>query len=132
MRATEKSSTWATGFVVFAAVMLIIIGAFHALNGLSAIIDDQFYVVTVNYLYSIDVTTWGWIHLIAGIVVALAGIYLLRGSLWAVIVGIIVAAISAILNFVFIPYYPFWSLLIIALDVVVIWALATHGREMAT
>ncbi len=132
MHTSEKAPKWAMGIAVFAAVMLIIIGVFHALNGLSAIIDDKFYVVTQNYLYSIDVTTWGWIHLIFGIIVAAAGIYLLRGSFWAVIVGIIVAVLSAILNFLFIPYYPFWSLLIIALDVVVIWALAMHGRELAS
>lgn len=131
MRATGKAPEWATGVAMFAAVMLMIIGAFHALNGLSAIIDDKFYVVTPNYLYSIDVTTWGWIHLIFGIIVAAAGIYLLRGAFWAVIVGIIAAVLSAILNFLFIPYYPFWSLLIIALDIVVIWALAMHGRELA-
>lgn len=129
---SEKTSSWARGFVLFAAVMLVIIGIFHAFNGLSAILEDGFFVVTPNYLYSIDVTTWGWLHLVMGIVILLAGVFLLRGSLWAVLVGIVVAGVSAILNFLSIPYYPFWSLLIIALDVVVIWALATHGRELAT
>jgi len=129
---SEKTPSWARGFVLFAAVMLIIIGVFHAFNGLSAILEDAFFVVTPNYLFSIDVTTWGWLHLILGIIVLLAGVYLLRGSLWAVLVGIVVAGVSAILNFLSIPYYPFWSLLIIALDVVVIWALATHGRDLAT
>jgi len=129
---SEKAPSWARGFVLFAAVMLIIIGVFHAFNGLSAILEDAFFVVTPNYLFSIDVTTWGWLHLILGIIVLLAGVYLLRGSLWAVLVGIVVAGVSAILNFLSIPYYPFWSLLIIALDVVVIWALATHGRDLAT
>lgn len=129
---SEKTSSWARGFVLFAAVMLVIIGIFHAFNGLSAILEDGFFVVTPNCLYSIDVTTWGWLHLVMGIVILLAGVFLLRGSLWAVLVGIVVAGVSAILNFLSIPYYPFWSLLIIALDVVVIWALATHGRELAT
>lgn len=133
MRATEKiGSSWASGMVTFAAVMLMIIGTFHALDGLAALLEDQFFVVTPNYLYSVDVPTWGWIHLILGVVVVLAGVYLLRGSLWAVIVGVAVAALSAIANFLFIPYYPLSSLLIIAMNIVVIWALVTHGRSMAT
>ena len=74
-------------------------------------------------------TGWGWIHLILGIVVALAGFYVLSGRLWARIIGITMALFSAIANFFFIPYYPVWSVLIIALDVFVIWALATYRGD---
>ncbi len=126
-----QETRWATGFVVFAAIMLIMIGTFQAINGLVALFEDQFYIVTPNYLFEFDVTAWGWAHLIIGIVVATAGVFLLQGSTWAIIVGITVAALSAIENFMYIPYYPVWSLLIIALDVIVIWALAVHGRELA-
>jgi hypothetical protein len=87
-------------------------------------------VATRNYLFKFDATTWGWIHLLLGVVVAFAGWGLLSGRTWARVVGITLAVLSAIANFAFIPYYPFWSLLIIALDVFVIWAIAAHGGEM--
>jgi hypothetical protein len=126
----EEVSGWAVGFVLVAAVFMIMAGVFQALAGLVAIFNDSFYVATREYLYQFDVTTWGWVHLIAGAIVALAGFFLLSGATWARVVGIIVAVLSAISNFMFMPYYPFWSLLIIALDVFVIWALAAHGREV--
>ncbi|HMG29886.1 MAG TPA: hypothetical protein VK585_07185 [Jiangellaceae bacterium] len=127
----KEPSGGAVGLVVFAAIMMIMIGVFHAITGLAALFDDAFYVATPNYLLEFDVTTWGWIHLIAGILVALAGVALFSGQTWARAVGITLAFVSAIANFAFIPYYPVWSLLIIALNVFVIWALAAHGREMA-
>jgi hypothetical protein len=118
--------------VVFAAVMMILLGVFHALTGLTAILKDQFFVfASSNYLISVDVTAWGWIHLIGGVIVALAGFYVFSGAAWARGIGILLAALSAIANFLFLPYYPFWSLLMIALDIFVIWALARHGREVA-
>jgi hypothetical protein len=120
------------GLVVFAGVMMIILGSFHVLEGLTAILKDQFFVSTSNYLISVDVTSWGWIHLIGGVVVALAGFFVFSGAGWARAVGIVLAVLSAIANFLFIPNYPFWSLLMVALDVFVIWALAVHGREVAT
>jgi hypothetical protein len=126
----EEVSGWAVGFVLVAAVFMIMGGIFQALTGLVAIFNDTFYVATREYLYQFDVTTWGWVHLIVGAIVALAGFFLLSGATWARVVGIIVAVLSAISNFLFMPYYPFWSLLIIALDVFVIWALAAHGREV--
>ncbi len=88
--------------------------------------------VAPNHVFEFDTTSWGWIHLIAGIVVLLAGFGVLAGQTWARVVGIMVATLSAIANFMFIPYYPIWSILIIALDVFVIWALAVHGREFAS
>jgi hypothetical protein len=130
--AYEESSGGATGLILFAGIMMIMIGVFHAIAGLVALVRDSFYVVAPNYVFEFDVTSWGWIHLIAGIVVVLAGFGVLSGQTWARVVGITLAVLSAIANFGFIPYYPVWSLLIIALDVFVIWALATHGREMAT
>lgn len=121
----------AVGLIVFAGTMMIMIGVFHIISGLAALIEDDFYVTTPNYLLEFDVTTWGWIHLIAGIVVAGAGFAVFAGQTWARVVGILLAGLSAVANFAFIPYYPVWSLLIIALDVFVIWALATQGRSVA-
>ena len=89
------------------------------------------YVTTPQYVYSFDITGWGWIHLILGAVVAAAGVGVVRGATWAVVVGITLASLSALVNFAFIPYYPVWSILIIALDVAIIWALATYRREAA-
>ena len=130
-RTREESSGWASGFVLFAALMMIMAGVWQALAGLIALFENEFYVATRNYLFEFDATTWGWIHLLVGVIVGLAGLGLLAGQTWARVVGITLAVLSAIANFLFIPYYPFWSMLIIALDIFVIWALAAHGRVLA-
>ena len=127
----SQNSTAGTGWVFFAAIMMIVLGFFGALEGLAAIIKQGFVTVTPNYYITVSVTTWGWVHLILGIVVGLAGFALMSGAMWARIVGILLAGVSAIVNFAYIPYYPFWSILIIAIDIIVIWALAAHGRALA-
>ncbi len=124
-------STVAVGFTYFAAVMMMLTGGFEILQGLSAIIKKHFYVVGSDYVYKINVTTWGWIHLILGVIVLLAGIALLRGAVWARIVGITVAILIALANFLWLPYYPVWAIVIIAVSVLVVWALAAHGRDIA-
>jgi hypothetical protein len=129
--ARQEPSGWATGFTLFAGVMMIMAGMFQGFQGLVAILRDNFYVAVPDYLINVDVTAWGWVHLIGGIIVLLAGFALFRGALWARIVGITVALLSAVANFFFIPYFPIWSIVIIAVDVFVIWALAAHGRDMA-
>lgn len=129
--ARREASEWDIGVAVFAGIMMIMIGFFEAMQGLAAILKDDFYVVTQNYSYKIDVTAWGWIHLFLGIIVAIAGVYVIMGKLWARVIGISLAVISAVANFFFIPYYPFWSLLIIALCVFVIRALAVYRGEEA-
>ena len=126
-RAAQETPGWAVGFILFAAVMMIMVGVFQALQGLIGIFENEFYVPTRNYLFQFDATTWGWTHLLLGLLVAFAGYGLLSGKTWARTVAIFLAVLSAIANFAFIPYYPFWSLLIIALDVFVIWAIAAHG-----
>jgi hypothetical protein len=120
-------SGWAVAGMTFAAVMMILIGVFQAIAGLVAIFDDNFYVVTQNYTFDVDTTAWGWIHLLLGILLILAGYFLYAGRAWAVVTAIVLAGLSAIANFFFIPYYPFWSLLVIGLDVWVIWALTRPG-----
>jgi hypothetical protein len=128
---TREVSGWAVGGTVFAGVIMLMVGAFHAITGLVAILDDQFYVVASHYTYSLDVTGWGWIHLIGGALVALGGVYVFSGATWARVLGITLAVLSAIANFFFVPYYPFWSLLIIALDVWVVWSLSRPVDEPA-
>jgi hypothetical protein len=120
----------AVGFMMFAAFMMILIGSFHIIAGIAGILEDEFYTVTPNWVLEFDATTWGWIHLIGGIIVLLAGFALFSGAVWARSVGVIIATVSAIANFAFIPYYPLWSLTIIAVDVFVIWALTVHGRDI--
>ena len=129
-RASRETSGWAVGLILFAAIMMIMVGVFQALQGLIAIFENEFYAATRNYLFKFDATTWGWIHLILGLVVAFAGWGLLSGRTWARVLAITLAVLSAIANFLFIPYYPFWSLLLITLDVLVIWALAAHGGDL--
>ena len=126
-----RPSGWAVGGLTFASTMMVLIGIFQAFAGLGAIIDDEFFVVTKNYAFDLDVSTWGWIHLILGIVVAGAGFALWAGKTWAAITALFLAMLSALANFFFIPYYPFWSILVIALDAWVIWALTRPGTVRA-
>ena len=126
----REPSGWAIGWITFAAFMMIMIGAFHVIAGLVAIIDDNFYVVGREYVFKFDATTWGWIHLLLGILVGLAGISLFSGAIWARTVGVILALISAIAAFAWLPYYPVWGIIILAMAVSVVWALTAHGRDI--
>ncbi len=123
----EPVSGWAIGGLTFAATMLVLIGIFQVIAGLVAIFDDDFYVLTQNYTFDLDTTGWGWIHLIIGIAVILVGYFLYAGATWAGVTALVLAVLSAVSNFFFIPYYPFWSILVIALAVWVIWALTRPG-----
>jgi hypothetical protein len=123
---SDSTSGWAVGFTAFAAMMMVLIGFFQASMGLVAVFNQEFYVATENYLFALDVGTWGWIHLIWGVIVLLAGFSVLSGQAWARAVGTIIAIVSAIQAFAFIPYQPFWSIIVIALSVLVIWALTTR------
>jgi hypothetical protein len=127
----DNRSGIAVGFTVFAAISMIVLGALDALQGLAAIIKKHYFVVTDDYVYKFNVTAWGWIHLILGIVVLLAGVALLQGAFWARIVGVIAAAVVAITNFMWLGYYPVWSVVIIAVSFIVIWALTAHGHDIA-
>jgi hypothetical protein len=126
----EGISGWAVGFTFFASMMMMLIGGFHIIAGLAAIFEDAFYVVRPGYDLEMDVTTWGWIHFVGGIVVVLAGIGLITGSFVSRLITIFIAALSIIWNFYSIPYYPVWSILMIALGVGVIWALTAHGHDL--
>jgi hypothetical protein len=128
---SKPESGWTVGFAFFAGAIMILIGIFHLFEGIAAIAEDEFFVVGREYVYDIDVTAWGWIHLIGGIIIVAAGIGVYSGAAWARIVGILLAGLSAIGNFFFIPYYPAWSILIIALDIAVILALTAFTREVA-
>lgn len=126
-RTEPEASAWAFGGLVFAAWVLIIIGAFQIIAGLTAIIDDDFYVVAQNYTFDLDTSAWGWVHLLIGLLLVGTGFGLFTGQTWAAVAALVLASISAIVNFFFIPYYPFWAILIIALDVWVLWAVTRPG-----
>jgi hypothetical protein len=118
---------------MFGAAMMILLGAFHAIAGLTALLDSGYYLATSTSLVAnASYTTWGWVHLLAGAVAIAAGIGLLSGQMWARVLGVLIAALSAMLNFLFVPAYPIWSLLMVTFDIVVIWAITVHGAEMKT
>ena len=124
-----ERTAW-VGWIMFASVMLILVGTFQAIAGLVALFNDDYYLVTRNDLViSLDYTTWGWVHLLLGIVLVAAGLGLAVGQMWARVVGILVALLSAVVNIAFLAAYPVWSTIMIAIDVLVIWALTVHGKE---
>ena len=125
----SDAAPWMSGMTTFAGVMLIIIGAFNVIEGLVALFQNEVYVAGPRYVFAFDLTAWGWTHLIIGAVVAAAGFAVLSGQVWGRSVGVAVAVLSMLANFLFVPYYPVWSLLIIALDFFVIWALIAYKRD---
>jgi hypothetical protein len=127
----NERSAWAVGYAVYAATMLILVGIFHFIAGLVGVVDDEFYVVTAKWVFEFDATTWGWVHMIGGALVVLAGLSVLKGGMYGRIIGTFAAGISAIVNFAWLPYQPWWSILMIALSIAVIWALTAHGRDIA-
>ncbi|MFF3540265.1 hypothetical protein [Streptomyces platensis] len=128
--ATQKQNVG--GWTAFAAVLMIFGGAMAFLEGISAIAKDQVFVTTQNYVFSFNLTGWGWIHLILGIIILLAGVALLAtGAMWARIIGVILAGLGALANFLWIPHYPFWAIVLIAIDIFIIWALCTDNHRHA-
>ncbi|MEO8108087.1 MAG: hypothetical protein ABI720_12295 [Actinomycetes bacterium] len=126
----EPRSEAAVGWTWFAAIMMLLLGVFWAFAGLVGILEDDILVATPNYVFKLDVTTWGWIHLILGVVVFLAGFALFQGAVWARTVGVILAGISALVGFVWLPWYPIWGVIFVVIAVFVIWALTVHGRDV--
>lgn len=127
----RAASVAATGFTYLAATLMVLGGVLSFFTGLEAVRRGSFFVVTHNYLYNINISNWGWIHIGIGAAVFLAGLALFARQAWARWVGVFLAVVSAAMNFLFIPRYPFWSLLVIALDIVIIWALTAGQRREA-
>jgi hypothetical protein len=129
MATTRTVSPWAHGIAVFAGVVMIIGGAFQALEGLLGIVHDKYLVVAPSTIYAFDLTGWGVIDLLVGLALLVIGVVLLRGQTWGRMAGMIAAVISAILNFVWLPYSPLWAIMVIAVDILIIWALASYLRQ---
>jgi hypothetical protein len=125
----DEPTGW-TGWIAFAGVMMIIGGALNLFYGIVAAVNDEWVVWTNRGDVYLDVTEWGWVHIILGAIVLLAGIGVFSGNILARTVGVIVASVSLIANFFFIPVYPLWALAVITIDILVIWALTAHGGEV--
>jgi hypothetical protein len=117
--------TWEDNVPLFGGIVLSTVGFFQLFEGLSAILKDQVYLATRNYVYEFDLTTWGWVHLLVGAIALAVGIAILFGQTWAMVVGIVIASLSAIVQFLFIPWQPLWAMVIIATDIAVIWTLSS-------
>jgi hypothetical protein len=123
------NSGWVTGLVLFAGVVMLVNGLLDLFQGIVAVAQDDLIVTTPQYVFRFDLTSWGWIHIVLGLILALVGLCVLRGMAWARYTGIAVASLSAIFSFLWLPYYPVWGLVVIALDVFVIWALAVYRQD---
>lgn len=127
---TRSAETNQNGWVTFAGLMLVVAGFFQSIFGLVAILKPSVLLATENHLILLDYTQWGWIHLVTGILLLTAAGSLFAGRLWGRIVAVVLATLSAILNFGFIWAYPLWSILIIALDVMVIYSVTVYGGQV--
>lgn len=126
-RATNPGGWY--GMIVFAATIMLMLGSFHAIAGFVALFQDDYYFVTNDGLVvSADYTAWGWTHIVFGAVIAVAGAALFTGAFWARIVAVVVAVLSSIVNLAFLSAYPLWSGIMIALDILVIYAVTAHGN----
>ena len=128
--ARAEVSGW-VGWIAFAGTMMMLIGVFHVFEGIIALFNNTVLVVPAGGLVvAVNFTQWGWMQLLAGVVIFAAGLGVFSGATWARVLAVILVSISAILNFAFLTAFPVWSLTVIALDVVVIYALTAHGAEM--
>jgi hypothetical protein len=131
-RDIAQPSGW-VGMVVFGGLMMIVAGTFHAMAGLVGLFNDSYWLVPSSGLVvTVDYTTWGFVHLVLGVLAIAAGAGILAGQAWARLTGVVLAVISALVNIAFLAAYPLWSMLIIALDVLVIYALIAHGKEVTS
>jgi hypothetical protein len=115
---------------MFAGTMMVMLGIWWFFAGLVAIIDDDFYVVTQEWVFKFSTTTWGWIHLVVGVIVLISGFGLFTGNVWARAVGVIIAVLAALVAFAWLPWYLVWAIIFIAVSAAVIWALTAHGRDI--
>lgn len=128
MAVNEKTTGW-VGWIYFAALMLVVAGVFQLISGLMALLSPDFYKVTEGAVLVFSLTTWGWVHLVLGILLLCVGTSLFYGKFWSRVVAVILAVLNLIAQFAFLSEYPLWSFIIIAVDVLVIYALTVHGRE---
>ncbi len=125
-----EPSAW-TGYITFAATLLLLVGGFQVIMGFTALFEDNYFLVGPNGLVvSANYTAWGWTHIGIGAVAIAAGAGLFTGAMWARVLGVVIAMVSAIVQMAFVAAFPFWSVTVIAIDVFAIYAIIAHGREM--
>lgn len=127
--AEKQVSNW-TGWVFFAGIMMILSGVFNVIAGLTGLLRHTWYVVTASHLLVFNYVAWGWIDLAIGLLVLLAGISVLHGSTWARVVAVVLAGLSMIGSLASVNSYPVWSIVVLAVDVLIIYALVVHGGEL--
>ena len=128
---SNRPGNWAIGWTAFTAIMMLVMGIWWFIAGLVAILEDTFFVVTEDYIFKFDVSTWGWIHLGLAVLVTAAAYGLFVAATWARVVGVIMAVLAGVLAFAWIPYYPVWGILFVVASVFVTWALTVHGEDVA-
>ncbi|MEU9293684.1 hypothetical protein [Streptomyces sp. NPDC048266] len=129
---TSSSGAWAAGGTLFAGVLMLITGFVDILQGITGIAKDDVYTRVGDYVFKFNLTTWGWIHLILGVILVIVGAGILKGAEWGRISGIALASLNVLLHFLFLPYQPWWALFSMAVSIFVIWALASndaYGRD---
>jgi hypothetical protein len=126
----REPSGWAVGWTAFAGIMMVLMGGWWIITGLVAIVNDEFFVATEDYIFKFDATTWGWIHLLLGIVILASGFGLFTANVWARTVGVIIAVLAALAGFAWMPWYPIWGIIFVAVSVAIIWALTAHGHDI--
>ena len=120
---------WAGGILGLGAVLLMLMSLFQFIEGLTAVLDNDLLVSNGTYVLKLNTTAWGWIHMVIAVIGFVVAVGVLTGRTWAFACALVIAGLSAVANFAFLPYYPAWGILIIALDVAVIWALTVFIRE---
>jgi len=129
---TLQTANGAAGLTALAGILMILLGGWWIISGFVAIVSDDFFVVTQEWIFEFSTTSWGWTHVILGILVLLAGLGVFTGAVWARTVGVILAVISGLLAFAWLPYYQMWAIPFVAMSVLTIWALTVHGRDITT
>ncbi len=126
----QNETTGWTGWVVFAGIMMVIGGALWAIQGLIAVFNGDLVIFGDEGALFLNVTGWGWVHMILGLLLLLSGILVMRGNLFGRTIAVILVTLSIIVNFIWLPVYPVWAIVIIVIDVFILYAVIVHGKEM--
>ncbi len=126
---TTNVSGW-VGWIGFAATMLALVGILHMVAGFVALFQNDLYMVTANSVWMFDSSTWGWLHIIGGLIALTAAASLANGHMYGRIIAVLVAVASAVINMAFVPVYPFWSIMMFVIDIFILWAVIVHGSEL--
>lgn len=128
----QKRSTGWVGWIYFASVLMMLAGGLNIIAGLTGIFNGDFYASVNGQLLVLDYSSWGWIHLLLGAAVLAAGMALLTGQTWGRVVAVILVIFSMLANAAFLPVYPWWSAIVLAIDAIVLYAITMHGNEVQT